>query len=144
MNIIEKALNQIRSENRAFYDAQALTCVDDSKNYVELLLTDNKQEHFAVLFLSNSHTLIKSEILFNGTIDSASVYPRIIAQKCLEYGASAVILAHNHPSGSTIPSAADIAITKRISKSLELFDIRVLDHLIVGSNVVSLAQKGMM
>tara|TARA_R110000851_G_scaffold293559_1_gene448166 strand:+ start:337 stop:771 length:435 start_codon:yes stop_codon:yes gene_type:complete len=144
MNIIEQALDQIRSENKAFYDAQALTCVDDSKNYVELLLTDNKQEHFAVLFLSNSHTLIKAEILFNGTIDSASVYPRVIAQKCLEYGASAVILAHNHPSGSNIASNADIGITKRISKALELFDIRVLDHLIVGSHVISMAQQGSM
>ena len=105
MNIIEQALDQIRSENKAFYEA---------------------------------------EILFNGTIDSASVYPRVIAQKCLEYGASAVILAHNHPSGSNIASNADIGITKRISKALELFDIRVLDHLIVGSHVISMAQQGSM
>jgi DNA repair protein RadC len=143
MNIIEQALNQIRSENKAFYDAQSICCVDDSKNYVELLLTDKKQEHFAVLFLTNGNTLIKSEILFNGTINAASVYPRIIAQKCLEYGAAAVILAHNHPSGTTVPSEADIAITKRITKALELFDIKILDHLIVGSNVVSMAQMGL-
>ena len=143
MNIIDQALNQIRSENSALYNAELFTSADSAKNYCELLLTDNKQEHFAVLFLSTAHKLIKGEILFNGTIDQSSVYPRIIAQKALEYGAAAIILAHNHPSGSIDPSQADLKITDRIKTALQLFDINVLDHIIVGSKVISFAERGL-
>lgn len=144
INLVQEALNTIRRENKAFYDSKVIQACDDAKNYCELWLNDSKQEHFGVLFLTSQHSLIKAEILFNGTIDSASVYPRVIAQKCLEYGAAAVILAHNHPSGVSTPSQADINITERIKKALGLLDIATLDHLVVGNEIVSLAESGFM
>ena len=96
------------------------------------------------MFLNNQHQLIKDEILFSGTIDGASVYPREVAKRALELNAAAVIFAHNHPSGHPEPSSADRAITKRLSGSLELFDIRVLDHIVVGgAETVSFAERGL-
>jgi DNA repair protein RadC len=81
--------------------------------------------------------------LFFGSIDGATVYPRVIAQRALELNAAAVILAHNHPSGISEPSCADQTITKRIKEALNLLDIRVLDHMIIGGNTMtSLAEKG--
>jgi DNA repair protein RadC len=82
--------------------------------------------------------------MFSGTINQAMVYPRVVAQRCLELNASAVILSHNHPSGCLLPSASDKEITQKLINSLELIDVRVLDHFIVGINdVFSFAQNGM-
>ena len=82
--------------------------------------------------------------MFYGTIDSASVYPRVLVKQALQDNAAAVILAHNHPSGVAEPSLADQHITQRIKAALDLVDIRVLDHMVVGAGVtVSLAERGM-
>ena len=95
--------------------------------------------------MNTQNSLLKSESLFHGTIDSASVYPREVVKKALEYNASAVIFAHNHPSGIAEPSSADLAITKRLVAALELINVRTLDHMIVGeSEVVSFAERGLM
>lgn len=95
----------------------------------------HKLEHevFACLFLDSQHRKIKYEELFRGTIDGASVYPREVVKRALELNAKAVIFAHNHPSGIAIPSDADRSITKKLKQVLEMFDITVLDHFIVGS-----------
>lgn len=92
---------------------------------------DQTREHFTVLFMDSQHRRIEMETLFSGTIDGAAVYPRVIAKRALELNAAAVILAHNHPSGTLTPSAADRKITERIREGLALFDIRTLDHLIL-------------
>jgi len=91
-----------------------------------------KQEHFRLLFLDRKNRLIHDEIHQKGTVDRAPVYPREVAKRCLELNASAVILVHNHPSGDTQPSRADIDITREIDKALKAVGVTVHDHVVVG------------
>jgi DNA repair protein RadC len=106
-------------------------------------LRHRQQEIFLVLLLNSQHGVIASKELFVGTIDGASVYPREVVKLVLQHNAAAVIFAHNHPSGVAEPSQADIRITKRLSAALELIDVKVLDHMVVGEGmVVSLAERG--
>jgi DNA repair protein RadC len=124
---------------------QQLTSPADTRNYLLLRMRDYPHEVFACLFLDNKHRVIAFEELFRGTIDSASVYPREIVKRALEHNAAAVILAHNHPSGECEPSIADRSITERIGAALNLVDIRLLDHLVVGdSNCLSFAETGLL
>ncbi|HEC73784.1 MAG TPA: JAB domain-containing protein [Methylophaga aminisulfidivorans] len=121
----------------AFTDSQT------TMTYIKQRLRAYPHEVFACLFLDNQHHFLAFDELFRGTIDSASVYPREVVKAALKYNASAVILAHNHPSGIAEPSQADIRITDRLKAALELVDIRVLDHIIVGNaEITSLAQNG--
>ena len=101
-------------------------------SYLKTRLRGLEQEVFACLFLDNQHRVIKYEELFSGTIDTASVYPREVAKRCLQLNAAAVIFAHNHPSGVRGPSQADYGLTDTLKKSLALLDIRTLDHFIIG------------
>jgi DNA repair protein RadC len=96
------------------------------------------------LFLDNRNRVITFEKMFYGTIDGASVYPREVVRMALKTNAAAVIFAHNHPSGVAEPSQADEQITQRLKEALALVDIRVLDHLIVGDEVVSFAERGLL
>ncbi len=106
-------------------------------------LRDLEREVFAVLFLDNQHRMIAFEELFQGTIDSANVYPREVIKQALAHNAAAIIFAHNHPSGVPEPSDADRRITERLVKAAGLVDIRVLDHLVVGEGEpVSFAERG--
>jgi DNA repair protein RadC len=115
------------------------------KPYFIIRLAERLQEVFAVAFLDNRHRLIAYEELFFGTIDGCSVHPREVVRRALFHNAAAVIFAHNHPSGFPEPSCADQAITARLKEALALFDVRVLDHLIVGGgDAVSLAERGML
>ncbi len=96
-----------------------------------------------MLYLDNQHRPIRDEILFEGTINAANVYPREVVKRALDLGANAVILAHNHPSGIAEPSTADRHITARIADALALVDIRLLDHMVIGDgDVVSFAERG--
>jgi DNA repair protein RadC len=109
-----------------------------------LKIGGEKREHFAVMFLDTKHKLIEHEILFSGTIDGASVYPREVVRRALELNASAIIIGHNHPSGDCTPSKADETITMRISNACELLEIRMLDHLIVSkAGKFSFAENGL-
>ncbi len=113
-------------------------------DYLRAWLVPFPYEVFACLFLDNRHRVIAGEELFRGTIDGASVHPREVVRRALAHNAAAVILAHNHPSGVAEPSAADVAITRRLRDALALVDVRVLDHLIVGEAApVSLAERGL-
>ena len=117
----------------------------DAGTYIRLVLSeDPDREHFLVVFLDNRHGVINYEILFHGTVDGASVHPRIVLQRALHYNACAVVLAHNHPSGDPKPSQADQTITNRIRDALAHVDVRVLDHLVVGDGegVYSFAEHG--
>ena len=108
-------------------------------------MRDNHREVFVVLLLDTRHRLIEFHELFQGTINAASVHPREVVKLALQKNAAAVIVAHNHPSGSAEPSAADIEITKSLKAALALLDIRLLDHFIVGKGeVASLADMGKM
>ncbi|WP_016956432.1 RadC family protein [Catenovulum agarivorans] len=123
----------------------ALTSVDAVKSYLKAQLQDKHNEVFAVLFLDNQHKVIRFDVLFYGTIDGASVYPRVVVEQALQYKAAAVIFSHNHPSGVAEPSHADIQITNRLQQALSLVDIRVLDHFIIGDGEpVSFAERGLL
>lgn len=121
-----------------------VTDPDDAQSFLKLKLSELEHEVFAVMFLDSSHGVIKYEEMFRGTINVASVYPREVVKEALYCNAAAVILAHNHPSGEAKPSKSDIAITKRLKDALALVDIIVLDHLVIGSDIVSFAESGLM
>jgi DNA repair protein RadC len=102
-------------------------------------------ERFCCLYLDNRHRVLRFDELFRGTIDGTSVYPREVVKEALAVNAAAVILAHNHPSGVAEPSQADERITRRLKSALELVDIRLLDHLIIGdARTTSLASRGLL
>jgi len=122
---------------------EALTSPTDVAQFLQLALAQEKNEVFAAIFLNNKHKVLSFEPLFNGTIDGAAVYPRVVVQQALACNAAAVIFAHNHPSGCCEPSQADRTITTRLKDALALIDVRVLDHFVVSrSEWVSLAQRG--
>ena len=122
---------------------EALTSPDLSSRFLQQQLRDYPFEVFACLFLDNRHRLIAYEELFRGTIDGASVHPREVVRKALMHNAAAIIFAHNHPSGVAEPSQSDRAITEKLKQALGLIDVRVLDHFVVGEDVVSMAERGM-
>lgn len=117
-----------------------------AKKYFFLQLADEPAECFCVLFLDNRHQAITMERLFNGTIDGASVHPREVVRACIAHNAAAVMLCHNHPSGVSEPSRADIQLTKRLTEALALIDVRILDHLIIGDHpdCTSFAERGLL
>jgi len=142
--LIELALNSIRE--RQIEHGSAFNSPGTARNLCQMRMAqeDIKQEHFLVLYLDNQHKLIKDRVEFHGTVDGACVHPRVIAQHALEYNALALIFCHNHPSGISKPSQADKDITTKLKNALSLFDIRVLDHLIIGNEVYSFAYEGLL
>ena len=112
------------------------------RRLLQARLRDREHETFAALFLDNQHRVIAFDELSQGTIDGASVYPREVIKAALKHGAAAVIFAHNHPSGVAEPSSADRTLTERLKSALAQVDIRVLDHFVVGEQVVSFAERG--
>lgn len=117
---------------------------DSVKRYLQLHLAGRPHEVFAALFLDSQHRLVALEELFRGTLNQTSVYPREVVQRALHHRAAAVVLAHNHPSGSVEPSRADEALTKTLKAALALVDVRVLDHIIVGpGQALSMAERGL-
>jgi len=131
---------------QSFQRGDEITSASNVKNYLQQWIGHRENEVFVALFLDNRHRIIKPEELFFGTIDGASVYPRVVLQKALKCNAAAVIFCHNHPSGITDPSDSDKRITKRLQDALSLVDIRVLDHFIVSPNpdaTTSFAERGL-
>lgn len=117
---------------------------EDTKIFLTTQLRDLRHEVFACLFLNSRHYVLRFEILFHGTLDGAAVYPREVVSRCIALGASAVILAHNHPSGRIEPSRADRELTTRLGQALALIDVRTLDHIIVGEQgCFSFAEHGL-
>jgi len=126
-----------------FIRGEAMTSPKKSADYFQVLLGHYEHEVFYALWLDSQHQVLKAQELFRGTVDGASVYPREVVKEGLACNAAAVIFAHNHPSGVTKPSQADIQITNRLKGALALVDIRLLDHLVVGSDVTSMADRGL-
>jgi DNA repair protein RadC len=138
--IIREAITILESKIRT---TDSLTRSADTKRFCQLQLASESDEIFGCLFLDSQHRLISFEKLFRGTIDGASVHPRAVVRRCLELNAAASIFTHNHPSGSTEPSQADISLTRRLKNALALIDVRVLDHIVVGTEgCTSLAERG--
>ena len=121
----------------------AICSPEQTKDYLRLKLSHLEHEVFCVLHLDNRNRVIDFEEMFRGTIDGASVYPREVLKSALSHNSAAVIFAHCHPSGVTIPSNADEQITNRLKDVLALVDIRVLDHMIIGDDVTSMAELGL-
>ncbi len=115
------------------------------KDYLSLHLGEREQEVFAVMFLDGQHRLLAFEEMFHGTLSQTSVYPREVVRRALKHNAGSVILAHNHPSGVAEPSRADEFLTQTLKNALQLVDVRVLDHLVVGrGHVISFAERGLL
>jgi DNA repair protein RadC len=115
------------------------------KDYLQMRLGALPHEVFAVLFLDAQQRLIACEEMFRGTLTQTSVYPREVVKRALELNTASVILSHNHPSGVLEPSRADELLTQTLKSSLQLVDVRVLDHVVVGrTGAVSFAERGLM
>ncbi len=115
------------------------------RDFLKAKLRHELHEVFACLFLDTKHRVLAFEVLFYGTIDGASVYPRQVVKRALANNAAALILTHNHPSGVAEPSQADKILTERLKEALALVDVRVLDHFIVGDGEpLSMVENGWM
>lgn len=141
--IIQQAIALL--EKRVFKAGPALSSPAAVRDYLRLKLVVEPNEVFAVVFLDSQHQVLAFEPLFKGSVDQTSVYPRVVVQRALALNASALILAHQHPSGVTEPSVADRALTDRLKAALAMVDVRVVDHFIVGKgNPYSFAEAGLL
>ena len=128
---------QLREPGASFTSSHAV------RDWLRLQFAALENEVFTVLWLDNQHRLIAYDTLFLGTINSITIHPREAVKAGLKHNAAAAVLAHNHPSGYADPSSADRQITTRLQKALELVDIRLLDHLVVGGmEIISFAERG--
>jgi len=140
--IVQQALALLVCEMR---ETDVLSAPDAVKDYLRLKLASKPHEVFAVVFLDAQNRVISWKELFRGTLTQTSVYPREVMIEALNRQAAAVILCHNHPSGSATPSRADEMLTQTLKAALALVDVRVLDHLIVTTGeVLSMAERGLM
>ena len=139
MEMARRALAQQLQDGPIFDSPQRV------KDYLGLQLGGRKQEVFAVLFLDVQHRLLALEEMFRGTLSQTSVYPREVVRRALALNAGAVVLAHNHPSGLAEPSRADEFLTQTLKSALQLVDVQVLDHIVVGQGqTVSMAERGLL
>ncbi len=139
LEIARRSLEVGLRERDVFNSPEAL------KQFCQLHIGSLANEVFAVLFLDAQLRLIRMETLFNGSLTHTAVHPRVIARRALELNASAVILAHNHPSGVAEPSRADETLTQGLKSALALLDVRVLDHIVVSTGqAVSFAERGLL
>ncbi|UAN16674.1 RadC family protein [Enterobacter asburiae] len=128
---------QLREPGAPFTSSHAV------RDWLRLQLASLEREEFTALFLDNQHRLIAHETLFTGTINHTQVHPREVVKSGLKHNCAAVIVAHCHPSGLAEPSNADRQVTTRIQQALELVDIRLLDHLVVGGmDIISFTERG--
>lgn len=120
-----------------------LSSAAQTQQFLSAKMRDYPYEVFAALLLDNQHRIILFHEFFFGSINSATVYPRIIAQKVLKENAAAIILVHNHPSGDPTASESDRRMTEKLIKTLQLIDVKILDHFIIGDGkYTSFAEKG--
>ena len=140
---IYRALKLLESRMRPPGDV--FTSPNDSRDFLRLALASEEREVFMALWLNSQNGLIEADAMFYGTLTQTSVYPREVVKRGLQLNAAAVIFAHNHPSGNTEPSSADLRLTAALMQSLALVDIRTLDHFIVaGVRADSLAEMGLL
>lgn len=141
-DVIAKAIDILQAR---LLQGQLMDSPNTVKDYVTIKAASHPDhEVFSVLFLDAQHRAIEFQEMFRGTVTQTSVYPREVARSCLKLNATAVILTHNHPSGALTPSAADIELTRKLKATLDLVDVRVLDHIITaGGCSLSMAEKGL-
>lgn len=141
-SVVTLAMSVLANRHRP---GRTLSSPEETRNFLRLRLADHRNEVFGCLFLDNRHRIITVRELFQGTIDGASIHPRVVVQQALEANAAALVFYHNHPSGIAEPSRADEMITRRLKEALALVDVRVLDHFVVsGGESVSFAERGLL
>lgn len=139
LELARRALGQQLRTREVFSSPDAV------KHFLQLHLAHTAHEVFAVMFLDAQNRLLEMEVMFRGTLTQTSVYPREIVKRALEHEAAAVVLAHNHPSGTVQPSRADEVLTQTLKQALSLIDVRILDHVIVApGNACSMAEVGVL
>lgn len=139
--VIEKALSFLR---RRMVQREVFASPSAVKDFLQLSIARKEHEVFCVMFLDSQNRMIQFEEMFRGTLTQTSVYPREVVKRALDLHASAVILCHNHPSGSVQPSRADETLTTTLKQALALVDVRALDHVIVAPGAsLSMAEKGL-
>lgn len=140
--IIKLAINILDAQLRTKGDA--MTSPEAVRSYLRLQMETEENEVFAVMYLDTQHRLLEFVKMFQGTIDGATVYPRVVAQTGLRLSAACVVVVHNHPSGNPAPSNADRQLTVRLKEALALVDIRLLDHVVIGhASFTSFAESGL-
>ena len=141
-SLTDLALRVLAAKHRK---GRALESPEQTQAYLRLWLAERKNEVFGCIHVDNKHRIIAVEELFQGTIDGASVHPRVVVQRALESNSAAVLFFHNHPAGVAEPSQADLRITERLKNSLALVEIRVLDHVVVATEgTVSFAERNLL
>ena len=142
LSVITLAMKVLSIRHRA---GRVLSKPDETRDFLRLRLADYRNEVFGCLFLDNRHRIIAVRELFQGTIDGASVYPRVVVQQAMEVNAAAIVFFHNHPSGVAEPSDAVEAFTRRLFVALGLGDVRVLvDFVVSAGESVSFAERGLL
>lgn len=137
--MVQRALKEEMRER------DVLSSPEQVRDYLRLQLGQLPREMFVVLFLDAQNRLMETETLFTGSLTQTSVYPREVVKRALYHNAAAVIFAHNHPSGRAEPSQADEVLTHKLKETLDLVDVRVLDHFVVAGNaVLSFAERGLL
>lgn len=140
-HLIRRALEVLRQRYQA---GVTINSPDQLRELMVLQYGPEERELFSVVFLNTQHTILAHETMFAGTLTQTSVFPREVVKRALQLNAGAVILVHNHPSGSPEPSRADEHITQELKSALALVDVRVLDHMVVsGTGAVSLVERGL-
>ncbi len=141
-SVVTLAMSVLANRHRP---GRTLGSPEETRNFLRLRLADHRNEVFGCLFLDNRHRIIAVRELFQGTIDGASIHPRVVVQQAMEANAAAMVFYHNHPSGVAEPSRADEMITRRLKEALALVDVRVLDHFVIsGGESVSFAERGLL
>ena len=147
--LTEVSDNEIAEEFVNRFQLKAGDLIKDAAsaaNHLRAFLSDYARdvEHFIVIFLNNQNRVITTEVVASGTINTSAVYPRQIAIKVLKHESTNVILGHSHPSGETMPSNSDRAVTKKLQTGLAALDIEILDHIIIGEDHYSFADAGLL
>lgn len=141
-SVVTLAMKLLSIKHRA---GKTLSSPAATRDFLRLRLAEYRNEVFGCLFLDNRHRIIAVRELFQGTIDGASVHPRVVVQHAMEVNAAAMVFFHNHPSGVAEPSRADEMLTRRLKEALALVDVRVLDHFVVSADEsVSFAERGLL
>ena len=138
MNISSISDREILEEYVRRFTIQAGESIKSAKEAADhfraYFTNGSKREMFVVCFLNGQNQILNTEVLFKGSLTTSAVYPREVIQRVLELGAGAVMLAHNHPSGSITPSSSDRAVTKKLQSALTAIDVETLDHIIIGGS----------
>jgi DNA repair protein RadC len=145
-SISDSELREEYSKRFTRTSGEQLRSSRESADHLRSVFADypTDQEHFAVVYLDGQNKIIKTEVVASGTINTASIYPRILLKRILELHGVSALISHTHPSGATSPSSSDRALTRKLRDGLALFDVELLDHIVIGDGFFSFSDKGLL